>query len=118
MSEAPSFGAFSPMAAAGNPNAKVKYLMANVGSVEERLQLEAISNAAMRSGGSLLKTGDVFIIREDTHFDREGNYVVALKYLEVVAPVPVIPQVEPVPTPSKADEIIARALTDIDTDEE
>lgn len=64
---------------------RVRYLMANIAQDNEREMLEDVMNAATRCGGMLVKVGDVHVLREDSHFDREGYYIVAIKYYEVVS---------------------------------
>jgi hypothetical protein len=63
--------------------AVTKYLMANISDPDQLRELEEVCNASLRTFGELSKPGDVFIIREETHFDREGYYIVALKYLTI-----------------------------------
>lgn len=80
-SQAPMFGGFGPTTS--TRNVSVRYFQANVNDEAERAMLEEITNAALRCEGILRKPGDVHIIVEETHFDRDGCYVVALKYLQM-----------------------------------
>lgn len=97
-SESPSLGQIAGRVGAipsGNPlqaalkkkglTLKVRYLTGAVSDDGFRMMLEDIMTRSLHNGESLLAHGDVAVLREDHTFDKAGEYIVALKYLEVVS---------------------------------
>lgn len=90
VSEAPLFGAASGTGggAPGVPETlevSVRYFQANLSDEGDRNLLEHIMTTSLRGADQLTKVGNIMVIREDSTFDREGNYMVAVKYCEVVS---------------------------------
>lgn len=72
---------------AGKPDfskVEVRYLVANTSDIDQLETVEKIMTTSLRSLNMLSKTGDVVVFREETNFDKEGNYYVAIKYAEMV----------------------------------
>jgi len=67
-----------------NTKAKVRYFLANVEDPGSCAMLEDILTKSMNGGGLFSEIGDVIVLREDSHFTKEGDYVVALKYVELI----------------------------------
>jgi hypothetical protein len=48
------------------------------------MMAEHIMTTSMNCANELRKIGDMSIFREDSTFDKSGNYMIAIKYCEVV----------------------------------
>lgn len=90
-SESPLFGASMAAPTAAVPQLShedlkiiVRYLMANLSDDNDRIVAEDVMTRSLDCANVLSKQGDILVIREETTFDRDGNYLVALKYCEVV----------------------------------
>ncbi|MCB5270565.1 MAG: hypothetical protein LHW56_01825 [Candidatus Cloacimonetes bacterium] len=97
-SEAPSLGKLMSGAGSGpssNPlqealkkkglTLKVRYLTGAVSDDGFRMLLEDIMTRSLHRGEVLQASGDVAVLREDHTFDKSGEYIVALKYMEVLS---------------------------------
>lgn len=63
---------------------QVRYYVANMSDPSDRLMAETIMTRSLRSMNQMREPGDIVVFREDQHFDKEGNYFVALKYAEMM----------------------------------
>ena len=64
----------------------IKYLVANGSDMLEMEFLEKIMTRSLRTQAKMEKPGDIIVIREDQTFDKEGNYLIAVKYAEKIEP--------------------------------
>lgn len=91
-SEAPTFGSTRKVhnldkEEAEKKNAlkpRIKYFVANMSDMADKQTVEDIMSASLDCRDSPKKAGDIAVIKEDTNFDRDGNYNVLIKYLELV----------------------------------
>jgi hypothetical protein len=65
---------------------KVKYIFINIADNGDRVLGEDIMTRSLLCAGSLRKVGDVIVLREDHAFNKDGDYLVAIKYVELVGP--------------------------------
>ena len=90
-SEAPLLGAYqATMEDIGAGNLKkdtklaMRYFIANMSDEGERQMAEHIMTVSLNCANELKKMGDISVFREDYSFDKSGNYLVAIKYCEVI----------------------------------
>jgi len=92
-SEAPVFGQgltpnVNPAAAVNITNARIKYFVGNLSDEGDRLILEHIMTKSLQfsnlpnTGKGQTDPGGLLVIKEESTFNKEGDYVVAIKYLE------------------------------------
>ena len=62
---------------------KVRYFSAMIDDPNGVATLEDIMTRSMDSEGVLKDVGDTIVIREDTHFTKDGEYIAAIKYVEL-----------------------------------
>ena len=67
---------------------QVRYFSASIDDPEGVAQVESIMTRSLEADMSFDKAGDVVIIREDTTFTSKGEYVIAIKYMELVSTTP------------------------------
>jgi hypothetical protein len=63
---------------------RIKYFVANMSDLADKQTVEDIMSASLDCQDSPKKPGDIAVIKEETNFDRDGNYNVLIKYLELV----------------------------------
>ena len=63
---------------------QVKYIVCYMSDTQHKEEAERILTQSLRCENALRKAGDICVFKEESHFDREGEYCVALKYAEVV----------------------------------
>ena len=78
----------------------VRYRMIDIDDAVGCRELEQIMAKSLECGGNLKEVGDIVVIREDSHFARDGSYLVAVKYYEV--------QADPKTKAKKDKEVIAK----------
>jgi hypothetical protein len=62
----------------------MRYYVANISDDTDRQMIEHIMTMSLNCTNDLKQVGDISVFREDHTFDKEGNYMVAVKYCEVV----------------------------------
>lgn len=117
-SEAPVFGASklsSKESSTGTtktkPIVRVRYMVANMSDDSDRGMVEHIMSTSMRCKDSLGKVGDIAVVRESENFDREGNYNLLIKYLELVDPDSKYSGLSTPPVDEKADTSAETPMT-------
>ena len=70
---------------------RVRYYTADMEDPTDRSFIEDIMSRSYMCQNALDKIGDIWVFREDTTFTKEGRYVVAIKYGEVMSPSAHIP---------------------------
>ena len=121
-SEAPLFGTSNqpknqmpgvPTSADTTTKLQVRYLSLTIGDPNDTLLLEDIMTQSLNCQNGLVKVGDLMVLKEESTFDREGNYLVALKYIEVVP----VNYVSAAPKPVVAEDPSASAEITDNTEE-
>ena len=91
-SEAPVFGrgtgapkkVTSPKKGAPESTLRIKYFVANMSDEGDRLFAESIMTNSLECKDVPKVVGDIAVIRESENFDKEGNYNLLIKYIELV----------------------------------
>jgi len=110
-SEAPVFGSSKSArksAAKSVDKMIVKYFIANMSDDADRLYVEDIMTRSMDCKDAPVKVGDVLVIRETENFDKEGNYNLLVKYLELVNSSSISSSNTPPPPPPPPPPPVAR----------
>ena len=92
-----------------NTKVKIRYFLANIEDPSMRAMLEDIMTKSINGQGLFTEIGDVIVLREDSHFTKDGDYMAAIKYVELVANDEVTPVLakniadrkKPVPVPTE-----------------
>jgi len=72
----------------------IRYFVANMSDAGERMLAETIMTRSLESQGGLSKVGDIMVITENQHFTKEGDYIIAIKYAEMISTEPVADRVD------------------------
>ena len=87
-SEAPILGnSFSTQHLKKNEDLKntaVKYIVCNMNNPGDVTLAEHIMSKSLQCRGLLIKPGDILVIKEESNFDKNGEYRVAIKYIELL----------------------------------
>lgn len=70
----------------GKGKYRIRYFVANMSDENDVLMVESIMSASVACRDKPVKPGDVMVIKEETNFDREGNYNILIKYMELADP--------------------------------
>ena len=87
--EAPVFGEATK--AKGGPgkkleNVRVKFIVCYMSDPTDQEEAERIFTQSLRCQNELRVEGDICVFKEESHFDKEGEYCVAIKYAECESP--------------------------------
>jgi len=66
-------------------NVRVKYMVAFMDDPTDKAEVERIFTTSLRCENLLINPGDICVFKEESNFDREGRYTVAIKYGELPA---------------------------------
>ncbi len=80
---APVFGNYKPDIEKKLPELQVRYLTIRLTDPNDLLMLETVMTKSLHCQDNLENPGDIRVISEAGTFDKEGDYHVVVKYIEV-----------------------------------
>ena len=82
--EAPIFGEAAQAKGPGKSleNVRVKYIVCYMSDPVDQEEAERIFTKSLQCQNELRVDGDICVFKEESHFDKEGEYCVAIKYAE------------------------------------
>ena len=85
-SESSALGSFELKARTNNhlKNVQVKYFVANMEMPGDAEEVERIFTQSLQCQNMLVKSGDISVFKEESHFTKTGEYLIAIKYAEYV----------------------------------